>query len=475
MNSARTCTIRLALALLFLPLAPGEPAAHRLRAAATVTFQAHPARSSPAPARDRAASLEAPGILGLEERDRLHNRWLKTRFDSVLPAIMRREQIDMWLVICREHNEDPVYTTLVPHPSMFAWRLTMFVYFDRGAAGIERLTVNRFGGGDLHKEFPAYYQAAWEPEDVDAWQRLAAIVKARNPKKIAVNESETFAFADGLSAANKRLLVHALGPEYAGRVVSAERLAVGWLERRTQEELEFYPQIVAITHQIVADAFSREVITPGVTTIDDLESWVRERIAGLKLTTWFPPMFYITRPATAGPASRTIQRGDLLRCDIGVTYVGLNSDVQEVAYVLREGESDAPEGLKAALARGNRLQDILVGEFKEGRMGNEALAVALRAARAEGLVPRIYSHPVGYHGHAAGSRVGLPDMQGGVPGMGDYPLYPDTCWAIELSVRVPVPEWDGQAIDMALEEDAAFTANGTYFLDGRQTRIRLIR
>ncbi len=434
-------------------------------------LQAPAARTSPPPA---APGTPAPVVLGLKDRDALHNRWLKTRFETILPAIMRREQIDMWLVICREHNEDPVYTTLVPHPSMFAWRLSMFVYFDRGAAGIERLTVNRYGGGDLHKEFPEYYQAAWEPETLDPWERLAAIVRARNPRKIAVNESETFAFADGLSAANKRLLVRALGPEYASRLVPAERLAVGWLERRSQDELDFYPQIVAITHQIVADAFSRNVVTPGVTTIDDLEWWVRERIAELKLTTWFPPMFYIVRPAAAGPATRTIQRGDLLRCDVGITYVGLNSDVQEVAYVLREGETDAPPGLKQALARGNRLQDILLGEFKEGRTGNQTLAAALRAARADGLVPRIYSHPIGYHGHAAGSRVGLPDMQDGVPGMGDYPLYPDTCWAIELSVRVPVPEWNNQQIDLALEEDAAFTAKGTYFLDGRQTAMRLI-
>jgi len=472
MISARRRTVRGALLLFLLPLAAVVVAAARTSpAAARGALAPYAQQRSPA----AASASRAPAILSLDARDALHNRWLKTRFDSVLPNIMRREQIDMWLVICREHNEDPVYATLVPHPSMFAWRLTMFVYFDRGAAGIERLTVNRYGGGDLHRLFPEYYQAAWEPENLDPWQRLAAIVKARSPKKIAVNESDTFAFADGLSAANKKHLVQALGPEYAARIVSAERLAVGWLETRTPEELDFYPQIVAITHDIVADAFSRKVITPGVTTIDDLESWVRERMAELKLATWFPPMFYISRAATAGRATRTIERGDLLRCDVGATYVGLNSDVQEVAYVLRDGEADAPAGLKRALSDGNRLQDILVREFREGRSGNETLAAALAAAKTAGLVAKIYSHPIGYHGHAAGSRVGLPDMQDGVPGMGDYPLHADTCWAIELSVRVPVPEWNNQPVDMALEQDAAFTAKGTYFLDGRQTALRLIR
>jgi Xaa-Pro aminopeptidase len=358
---------------------------------------------------------------------------------------------------------------------MFAWRLTMFVFFDRGTAGIERLTVNRYGGGDLHKEFKDVYQAAWEPEDIDPWQRLARIIVARNPRKIAINESATWAFADGLSASNKSALIRAIGPDYARRLVSSERLVVGWLERRSPAEIDFYSRIVAINHQVVAEAFSNRVITPGKTTIDDLEWWVRERLAGLKLDTWFPPMFYIVRQDSAGPASRVIQRGDLLRCDVGVTYLGLNSDIQQVAYVLRDGESSVPAGLRDALAKGNRLQDILVSEMKVGRTGNAILASALAKAKAEGLVPKIYSHPIGYHGHAAGTRIGLPDMQDGVPGMGDYPLFADTCWAIELGVRVAIPEWGNQEIQMALEEDAVFTAAGASFLDGRQTALLVIR
>lgn len=176
----------------------------------------------------RAQSATTRPVLNARERAKLYNGWLKIRFERILPEIMRREKIDMWVVICREHNEDPVYFTLVPYPSMFAWRLTMFVYYDRGAAGMERLTVNRYGGGDLHKEFTDYYQPAWDPENIDPWQRLAQIIRARNPKKIAIDESETWAFADGLSASNKSMLVKVLGPEYAGRLVSAERLVVGW-------------------------------------------------------------------------------------------------------------------------------------------------------------------------------------------------------------------------------------------------------
>jgi Xaa-Pro aminopeptidase len=420
-------------------------------------------------------SGDAPRILRMTERDALQNRWLKERFDTILPALMRREQIDMWIVICREHNEDPVYRTLVPQPSMFAWRLTMFVYTDRGAAGIEKLTINRYGGGDLHKDFPQFYRAAWEPESLDPWARLARVVRERNPRRIAIDESKTFSFADGLTSTLKARLVEALGPELSSRLVSAEKLAVGWLEQRSAGELAFYEQIVALTHQVAAEAFSSAHITPGVTTIDDLEDFARERFAEMRVEPWFPPMFYITRPPSARPLTRVVQKGDMLRCDIGFTYAGLTSDIQELAYVLRDGETDAPNGLRDGLAAGNRLQDILVAHYKAGQTGNQVLRDALAAARAAGLVPKIYSHPLGFDGHAAGSRIGLPDMQDGVPGMGDHPLANDMVWAVELSVTASVAEWGGLEIQFPLEQDAAFTASGARFLDGRQTTFHLVR
>jgi Xaa-Pro aminopeptidase len=449
----------------------------RTRHAAALLFTAVLAGTSTTPtvaAQATQATSAPPRILRMTERDALQNRWLKERFETILPALMRREQIDMWIVICREHNEDPVYRTLVPQPSMFAWRLTMFVYTDKGAAGIEKLTINRYGGGDLHKDFPQFYTAAWEPEALDPWERLARVVRERNPKRIGINESKTFAFADGLTATLKARLVETLGPELSSRLVSSENVAVGWLQQRSAGELAFYPQIVALTHGVAAEAFSSRHITPGVTTIDDLEDFVRESFAGMRMDSWFPPMIYITRPPSAGPPSRVVQKGDMLRCDIGFTYAGLTSDIQELAYVLRDGETDAPQGLRDGLAKGNRLQDILIANYKAGQTGNEVLKAALAAARAEGLVPKIYSHPLGTYGHGAGSRIGLPDMQDGVPGMGDYPLGNDMVWTVELGVTSPVPEWGGIQVQFPIEQDVAFTAGGARFLDGRQTKLHLI-
>jgi Xaa-Pro aminopeptidase len=417
-----------------------------------------------------AGAGEIPAVLGLKEQAAVYDGWLSVRLSKLLPELMRREKIDMWLIICEEYNEDPVYLSLVPFASLSARRLTMLVMYDRGGdKGIERFSVNRYGIGNL---FPTIWKAGEE----DQWQALAKAVKDRDPKRIGIDESEVFAFGDGLSASKKKRLVQALGPEYAKRLVGADKLAVGWLERRLPEEIEVYHHICAIAHAVIAEAFSASVITPGITTVSDVEWWIWEKFRALGQTTWFSPGISVQRPKTS-PFKDTlvIHRGDLLHCDIGINYLRLNTDTQQHAYVLQEGETDAPQGLKNALAQGNRLQDILMGEMKEGLTGNQVLAAALKRAKDEGLKPSIYSHPLGVHGHAAGPPIGLWDKQGGVPGPGDYPLYSDTVHSIELNVLAVVPEWDDQEVQIALEQDASFTKDGARFLDRRQTELILIK
>ena len=432
-----------------------------------------------APAKEVTKEQSKPELPSLREQAALCNGWLKTRFDTILPALMRREGIDMWIVICREHAEDPVYATLMPQPNMFAWRLSMLVFFDRGGtAGVERLSVNPYGSGAFNREIGDYYAPGWTDQVEEPWARLARLVRERNPRRIAIDESQTFAFADGLSASLKADLVATLGPELAARLVSAERLAVGWLEKRTPGELEFFGRLARLNRAVAAEALSGQAIKPGVTTLDDLSWWTRERFAALGVEPWFQPTYYILRRAgepAVDPARPIILAGDVVRCDIGFSCLGMTTDVQEVAYVLRPGESEAPAGLRQALKLGNRLQDILAASFKEGRTGNEVLAAALAKARAEGLEPRIYSHPLNYYGHGAGPKIGLGDMQEGVPGVGDYPLYRDTCWAIELGVAAAIPEWGNQKIQLAIEQSAVFSSAGVAFAAGRQTAFHLVR
>ena len=317
----------------------------------------------------------------------------------------------------------------------------------------------------------------------DQWARLAEVVAERDPRRIAVNRSATFALADGMTHSEFDGMLTALPERFHGRIVSGEPLAIGWLETRIPEEMAVYPHVVKLAQQIIADGFSEAVITPGVTSTEDVEWWYRDRIRALGLTTWFHPSVSVQR-AESGPRSAdfsdwgkgdaTIRPGDLLHVDFGIAYLGLHTDTQEHAYVLRPGESEAPAGLRAALATGNRLQDLLTDRFAEGRTGNEILASSLAAARAEGIDATIYTHPIGLHGHAAGPAIGMWDQQGGVPGTGDYPLYPATAHSIELNAAVPVPEWDGQTVRIMLEQDAFFDGDHVWYIDGRQTDLHLI-
>jgi Xaa-Pro aminopeptidase len=410
-----------------------------------------------------------PAILTLREQSAVYNNWLKVRLERILPELMRQEGFDMWLVICRENNEDPVFSSLVPFTSLYASRTSMLVFFDRGTEGIERLSVSRSGIGQ-------FYKSAWDPDRIDQWVRLAEIIKERNPKKIGINESETFNYGDGITATLKKKLVAALPPEYQPRLQSAERLAIRWLERRSPEEIEVYPHVVAIAHGIIAEAFSRAVITPGVTTTDDVVWYFRERSRQLGLTNWFQPSVDIQRTRNSPHGeSNVIHRGDLLHCDFGITYLKLCTDTQQMAYVLQDGETEAPKGLQTAFARGNRLQDIHLAEMKTGLTGNVILVAALKRAKAEGLQASIYTHPIGVHGHAAGPIVGLWDRQDGVPGLGDFPLFEDTAFSIELSARSTVPEWGGIEVRIPLEQDIVFRKTGPSWLDQRQTAITLIR
>ena len=409
-----------------------------------------------------------PSILRQRERNAVFDGWLAKRLDTVLLEIMRREKIDMWIVISRENNEDPVFLSLVPAGFLASWRTYMLVFYDRGKEGVERISISRMGAGDLYKE-------AWDSAKTDQWTCLAQVVRERKPSRIGIDEGEVFSYGDGLTASLKQKLVDALGPEYASRLCPAEKLAVGWLERRIPEELEVYPHLAVMAHRILEEALSSKVITPGVTTTLDLAWWLWDRTEELRLHVWATAGVSIQRPKNSPFKDSVIRRGDLIHCDYVFSYLHLSTDTKACAYVLKEGEEDVPEGLKRALSAGNRLQDILIGELKEGLTGNQILAAALKKAKEAGIKGTILAHPLGFHGHGAGTNIGRWDNQTGIPGTGDYPLFPETCHAIELTATSVVPEWGNQEVTMELEEDAAFTKQGTFFLDGRQTSIIVLR
>lgn len=421
--------------------------------------------------------IASPGAV-LPERARAAavNLMLRDRLDNLLPSLMRESGIDLWLIINREYAEDPVYLTLVPEPVFAARRTTMLILHDRGEKGVERLTVSRY-------PFEGYYTAAWEGGESSAqWKRLAEILRERNPKKIGINVSRDWAFGDGLTHGLHEELVAVLDEESRSKLTSAETLAVRWLETRTDLELEAYPQIVALARSVISEAFSEKVITPGVTTTEDVAWYIRQRYADRGLPVWFMPYVNIQRPGVACKeetpfcgTSGVIRRGDVLHTDVGITYLRLSTDTQEMGYVLRIGEDDVPPGLKNALAIGNRWQDLLTSNFVTGRSGNQILAATLEAVRKEKILASVYTHPLGFHGHAAGPTIGMWDNQNATPILGDHPLRPNTAYAIEGNVKVPVAEWNDQLVQIKLEQSAVFDGKAVKYLAGRQTRWHLVR
>lgn len=410
----------------------------------------------------------------LRERAEVVDRVLAHRLDTLIPQIMREEGIDLWLTMSREYFEDPVTASMLDAKSMSARRRTILILYDPCTSDcdgqpIERLTVSRYGLAGL-------FEPAWDPaEEPDQWQAVAQIIAARDPAKIAINVSDATRFGDGMTKSQYDAMLEALAPAHARRIVSGETLSTRWLETRTGLEMEIYESLSRYPHVLIAQAFSREVITPGTTTCADVQWWLRERIEALGLAPWFHPSCGIQRQGVEGmlDGDTVIEPGDLLWTDIGLTYLRLNTDTQHLAYVLKEGESEAPAGLRTGLANSNRVQDILTANYKVGLSGNAVLAAARAEAIAEGLDPSIYTHPLGSHGHGAGPSIGFWDNQEPDP-RGEDNVRANTVWAIELTSYAEVPEWGGQRVDFRTEEDAFFDGESVRYLDGRQTQITLI-
>ena len=417
----------------------------------------------------------------LSEKDRavLKDELLEDRFQHLLPQLMDEANLDMWLLISREYNEDPVLKTMLPARWLNARRRTMILFYrNKQQNTIERIAVARY---DIGKSIKSAWNKELEPNQ---WKALSAIIAERNPTKIGINYSKHFALADGLVKTDYEELVENLPDSLTSKLVSAEKLAIAWLETRTEKEMKLFRKLVKTTHDIIDVAFSEKVIEPGKTTTEDVVWFLRQTVTDMGLETWFHPTIDIQRTNqelqshiysfTKGDKDKIIQKGDLLHCDFGITYIGLNTDCQQHAYVLKDNETVVPQYLATAFKKGNRLQDILTTNMKEGKTGNEILLSSLKTAKKEGLRPSIYTHPLGKYGHSAGTTIGMWDSQGGVPFNGDYSLHNNTVYAIELNVTVSIPEWQ-KDIRIMLEEAGFYGDNFFEYVNERQTEIKPIK
>jgi len=421
-----------------------------------------------------------PDVLSVRERASVINKITKMRLDEFLPRVMTETGFDMWIIICNEDNLDPVFKTMIPYDTWCPITQILVLYQPEPGSEVERLNISRTKMQGLHEN--AWDYRAWDNEKKESqWDCLARIVRERNPKRIAINQADVIWAADGLSISLKDKLVKTIGPKYAKRLHSSEQLTTLWLETLLDEDLELYEKVVMVAHALIEATFSSEVITPGVTTLDDLLYYYLQRVADLGLERYAWPWFRIRarNPEILkkyGKDDTVIRRGDLLQCDAGIYYLRYYTDHAEWAYVLRPGETDVPEGFKKVMAEGNKLQDIFCAEFKEGLTGNQLLANIFQTAREKGICkPKIYSHSIGYYLHEPGPLIGLPWEQENTGGRGEVKLVPNSTFTAELSVTCPVPELGGEELPMALEQVVAFTPKGTYFLDGRQTKFYIVK
>ncbi len=395
------------------------------------------------------------------------NELLSDRINNLLPILMKRHQMDCWVMITREYNEDPIVKTFLPAEWLSARRTTMLVFYNNPASGkLEKYAIARYAVG---KEISAAWNVAKTP---DQWEALQELLLKLNPNKIAINTSKDFGHADGLDHTGYEELVAHLPPSMHAKLVSSQPLAVAWLETRTEKEMAYYPTLLKISHDIIKEGFSNKVIKVNQTTTTDLVWWFRQKVVDLGLSTWFHPSVEIQRRDTSNK-EEVIKRGDLLHVDFGITYLRLNSDVQEHAYVLLPNETNVPATLAAAFSTTNQLQDLLTQNFGVNKSGNEILANTLTAAKTKGIQASIYTHPIGFHGHAAGPAIGMWDMQNGVPGSGDYKMNANTCYSIELNAMHTIAGWNAP-VRIALEQNGYFDGSKFEYLDGRQLQIHTI-
>jgi len=414
----------------------------------------------------------------LREQAAMQQAWLKKRLDTFLPALMRTHHVDMWVVPMREYNEDPVFSSIAAPETFAARRRTIYVFFDKCAASgapaaatcIERIALGGTSQGgvfDARTSMKAVTAPVggrqaelWGDEQ---WMLLKQVVEERKPSVIAIDRSKTFAFNDGLSSGELQGMTEALGPAWAAKFRDAGNLPLDLIASRLPDEDAFFEKMTALVWQMTQTMFSDKVIVSGKTHTSDLVWWWRQRVNDQGLGTWFQPSIDVQRRGATEKdlgSDPAIQPGDVLHCDVGITVARLNTDTQHDAYVLRPGETDAPAGLKKALANANAMQDIAMDEIRPGRTGNEILASVRQRMKALGIDGTMYSHPIGMNGHGAGPLIGLWDYQDGVPDRGEARVIPSMWFSIELQATTRVPEWGRQPVRMAQEEDMIIGADG---------------
>lgn len=415
-----------------------------------------------------------PKLLDQRQQMDVREKWLVKRLGSLLLPMMKRHGIDMWIVVNEEFNNDPVTEHITP-PIPMVGRRDLFIFIDDGQR-IERIAMVRYDEERLRN----HYRFVMPARDKFG-EELKKIVDQRNPKTIALNIGGTRGQQSGISYDSYKFLAETLGVENERKFVSAGDFLTEFFDTRLPEEYGEYEKAVRATDIITRRAFSNEVIKPGNTTVGDVRWWMIEQVNKLGLSIWFQPDLRIQRQRTetgvtgqflsTAKEADVITPGDLLHVDFGLNYMGLSTDWQKHAYVLKPNERDAPAGLKAALKNTNKLQDTLFFVARAGMTGTNVYEQTMAEIKRQGIEAMIYSHPIGTHGHGLGPSI---DFRGNIGG-GANKILPGSYMSIELNTSTPVAEWGGQKVTIMAEDDAVMTEKGYKFIRPRQTEFYLIR
>jgi len=445
--------------------------------AAVLLSLADPSLSTSAQAQKKIRVEPLPKLLSVRDQIALRERWLKTRLDTMLLPMMRRHQVDMWIVTNEEFHPETVVPYIAP-PVPYVGRRDFFIFTDRGGDKLERIALVRYPDEHLR-----WFFEVLNPPGREIQSTLKKIVAERNPKTIALNFGGPRGATNGLTYDAHKFLSETLGTEFAQRFVSAAPLIVEYMDTRLPDELEHYRKAVELTDIITQRAFSNEVIIPGKTTVGDVRYWWLQQMSSRGLDTWFHPDLRVQRKnqetdktqqfLSVTEESAVIERGDVIHIDCGVNYMGLSTDWQKMGYVLREGEKDVPEGLAKALTNTNRLQDALFAHIKPGARGHEVYDATMADMKKLGIEAMIYSHSVGNQGHALGASIDFRRTSAG--NSLEPPFREGSYTAIELNTSTPVPEWGGQKVTIMMEDDAYLTKEGMKWFRPRQTSFYVIR
>lgn len=401
----------------------------------------------------------------------------KEKMDLYLRDAMRRQSIDMWIILSREFNPDPLLD-LFGGLGISGWygHRNAYIFHDPGGdEPLEKVIFGTHQSGHMHAFFDrivTYGKEGLAPH-------LRTYVRKAGPENIAINRSRTVAMADGLSAELEDYLIEAIGNELSLRLVSSEALVFDYVGTRTPAELEIEKEASWRTWNILQRAFSNEVITPEKTRLMDVWGWIVDEWKSQHLDFNFPPSLTIYRRGEEEPLgdhlNPVIRPGDLIHVDFGVKLMGLVTDQQHVAYVLHSDETDAPAGLREAFAKSTRVAEIYIEELQPGRPGFEVKEIVERRARQEGVDALIYGHTQGNWVHGVGARTvfNWPERYGI---FAIKPVGTREFWSIEFRISAPIPEWDGQIVPIPREEDAWIDEQGKItYLTGPQMELWLIR